>query len=253
MTKQTARYISIEQVVNYYIEEANLTDSHFLRLWRIAIRGLEQMNYSFASEPITRKLSVLPNKIVELPGDYVDWCKVGVVNDRGEIATLRRNDNLSTYAATDPDRLSANSATFNTERYDFEYRNYAIGGTYVNLFGVPAGLDNVGEFKVVNEDGIIVLSPEYPYDHVMLEYIPSPVANGDYLMPVLLREALISWIRWNDRRSLPAGRRSNLGQRQMDRKDFYDDLKMGKKLMKKFRLEEANDVIRLNNRLSVKA
>jgi hypothetical protein len=52
---------------------------------------------------------------------------------------------------------------------------------------------------------------------------------------------------------LPAGRRSNLGQRQMDRKDFYDDLKVGKKLMKKFRLEEANDVIRLNNRLSVKA
>jgi hypothetical protein len=178
---------------------------------------------------------------------------VGVVNDRGEIATLRRNDNLSTYAATDADRLSVNNATFNTERYDFEYRNYAIGGTYVNLFGVPARLDNVGEFKVVNEDGIIVLSPEYPYDHVILEYIPSPIANGDYLMPVLLREALISWIRWNDRRSLPAGRRSNLGQRQMDRKDFYDDLKVGKKLMKKFRLEEANDVIRLNNRLSVKA
>jgi hypothetical protein len=253
MTKQTARYISIEKVVNEYISEANLTDSHFLRLWNIAVRGLEQMNYSFASEPITRKLGVLPNMIVELPGDYVDWTKIGVINDKGEIATLRINNDLSGYAATDPDRVAANTSVYQTETESQNFRNYNYNGSYVNLFGLPIGLDVAGECKVLHEEGVIILEPDYKYDHVILEYIPSPVANSDYLMPVLLQETLISWIRWKDRQSLPQGRRSNLGQRQLDRKDYFADLRKGKELVKRFRMTEANDTIRINNRLALKA
>lgn len=253
MTKQTARYVSIDKVVNEYISEANLTDSQFLRLWNLAVRGLELMNYSFAAQPISRKLGILPNKIVELPGDYVDWCKIGVTNDLGEIAALKVNEGLSSYAATETDRLSQNEAVYNTEKYNLVFQNYNLDGTYVNLFGVNGGMDRVGECKVLNEDGVIVLNPDYAYDHIILEYIPSPVANSDYLMPVLLQEALISWLRWKDRQSLPAGRRSNLGQRQLDRKDYFADLKTGKRMMKRFRIEEANEVIRLNNRLSLKA
>lgn len=255
MTKQTARYIPIEQVVNFYISEANLTDAHFLRLWHIAIRGLEQMNYSFASEPITRKLNVLPNKTVDLPGDYVDWCKVGVVNDKGEIATLRVNEDLSAYAAIDNDRIVVNASVYQSQldQDTFFYRNFNYNGAYVNLFGLPIGIEVVGEFKVLNEQGMIILDPNYGYDHVILEYTASPIANSDYLMPVVLRETLISWLRWKDRQSLPQGRRSNLGQRQLDRKDYFTDLRKGKELIRKFRLNEANDIIRLNNRLALKA
>ncbi len=255
MTKQTARYISIEQVVNNYIEEANLTDSHFLRLWRIALRGLDRMNYSFASEPITRKLNVLPSLIVELPGDYVEWRKVGVTNEKGEIATLRVNENLSAYASTDPDRINANTPVYQSveTNEEFYFRNYNYNGSYVNLFGLPLGLENVGEFKVLNEQGIIILSKDYKYDHVILEYTASAAANGDYLMPVVLTEALISWLRWNDTRSLPASRRANATTRQQNRRDFFNDLNMGKRLMNKFRITEANDIIRLNNRLALKS
>lgn len=253
MTKQTARYIPIEQVVNYYIDEAHLTDAHFLRLWGIAIRGLEEMSYSFAADPISRKLNVNPNKTVNLPGDYVMWCKVGVVNERGEIATLKINPNLSRYAATDDDRVDENAAVYQTEDYGKYYRNYNYDGTYVHLYGAEGGADVIGECNVLEDDGVIILNPDYQYDHVILEYTASPIANGDYLMPVLIREALISWLRWKDRQSLPAGRRSNATQRAMDKRDYFGDLKRGKRLMKRFRLSEANDIIRLNNRLALKA
>lgn len=252
--KQTARYIPIEQVVQQYINEAHLTDAAFERLWHIAVRGLEEMSYSFAAEPITRKLSVLPNKTVELPGDYVDWCKLGVVNEDGEVASLRVNSNMSRYAATNADRVTNNAAVYDRMTVeDYFFRNYNYDGTYVTLYGVEPGLAFVGECNVLNDEGIIMLNTDYAYDHVLLEYIASPVANQDYLMPVLLKEALISWIRWNDRRSIPAGRRSNLGQRQLDRKDFFNDLRLGRQKMKRFRIEEANEVIRLNNNMKLKA
>lgn len=252
--KETARYISIEQVVQQYINEAHLTDAAFERLWHIAIRGLEDFHYSFAAEPITRKLNVLPNKTVELPDDYVDWCKIGVLNEEGEVASLKISTNLSRYAATSADRVASNPAVFDRMTVeDNFFRNYNYDGAYVTLYGVTSGLETVGICNVLNDEGIIILGHDYAYDHVILEYIASPVANQDYLMPVLLREALISWLRWNDRRSIPAGRRSNLGQRQMDRKDYFNDRRLGKQLVKRFRLEEANDVIRLNSNMKIKA
>lgn len=252
--KQTARYIPIEQVVQQYINEANLTDAAFERLWHIAVRGLEEFSYSFAAEPITRKLAVLPNMTVELPGDYVDWCKIGVVNELGEIATLRVNSGMSKYAATNSDRVANNAAVYDRITVeDHFFKNYNYDGSYVTLYGVEPGLAFVGECNVLNDEGLIILNSDYQYDHVILEYIASPVANQDYLMPVFLREALISWLRWNDRRSMPQGRRSNLGQRQMDRRDFFNDKRLARQQVKRFRIEDANEVIRLNSNMKLKA
>lgn len=251
--KQTARYIPIEQVVQFYISEANLTDAHFLRLWQIAVRGLEMMGWSFAQEPVTRKLSVLPNLIVELPGDYIEWCKVGVLNDRGEVATLKYNDNLTGYAATESDRTTQAVGQYSGLDTLSNFRNFYYNESYVNLLGLPYGTENLGEFKVLQDEGIVILNKDYQYDHIILEYLPSADYNTELLMPVMLREALISWIRWKEKQSMPSGRRVNNGTRQLDRKDYYTDLRNAKALLRKFRLTTANDVIRINNRLAVKA
>ncbi len=243
-------------MVNYYISEAQLTSASFLRLWHLAVRGLEDMAYSFAAEPVTRKLDVLPNKTVELPGDYVDWCKVGVLNENGEVATLRFNSALSGYASADDERTSYNTDNttgIDTTDVDYIYKNYIFSNDYVSLFGIPSGTQNLGEFKVLHDQNMIILDNNYTHDYIILEYIQSPTANGDFRVPVFLREALISWLSWMDIKSMSQSRRSNLGEKSMRQRRYFADRRIAKPKISRFRMTTANDVIRLNNRFAVKS
>jgi hypothetical protein len=254
--KDTSRYIPLNEIVNYYISEAQLTAASFLRLWHFAIRGLEDMAYSFSAEPVTRKLDVLPNKTVELPGDYVDWCKVGVLNENGEVATLRFNAALSGYASVDDERTSYNidnTTGINSTSSDYFYRNYLFTNEYVTLMGIPSGTQNLGEFKVLHDQNIVLLDNSFTSDYIILEYIQSPTANGDFRVPVYLREALISWLSWMDIKSMAQSRRSNLGEKDMRKRRYFADRRIAKSKINRFRLTTANDVIRLNNRAAVKS
>jgi hypothetical protein len=97
--KHTAKYIPLNEVISQYMNEAGIPEGQRLRLWNISVRGLKELGMDVFSEPKTRILNVLPNKTVDLPADYLQWSKVGIVNDQGEVATLRHNPNLTLYRA----------------------------------------------------------------------------------------------------------------------------------------------------------
>lgn len=250
--KHTARYVSLTETIYFYISEANLSPAAFYRLWTIAFRGLRTLGMDFAQEPKTRKLSMLPNKTFELPGDYMNWSKVGVLNSNGEVATLRYNKDLTYYAGSSTDRASNDTGTLLGLDFRNYYYNYPYNDGYCNLFGAGGGLTNIGEFTVDEEQGIIILDPSFGYDYIILEYLSAPEKDGDYLIPVQIQEALISWIRWVERKSLPQGRRSNLGQRQLDRKDFFNDKRLARMRMNPIRLWQMNETMRENSGLILK-
>src|SRR4051812_569198 len=97
MSKHTAKYIPLNQVINEYISEANLTPAAYIRLYHLAIRAMEEMHMDVSGEPRTRVLNVSPNKTVALPGDYLEYIKIGVINSNGEVVTLTENKNLTLY------------------------------------------------------------------------------------------------------------------------------------------------------------
>ena len=51
------------------------------------------------------KLPVKDNKTVELPNDYINYTKIGVFNNKGEVIPLKYNSKLSNFADLLPDRL----------------------------------------------------------------------------------------------------------------------------------------------------
>lgn len=250
--KHTAQYITLESVILDYISQANLTEAAYFRLWNIAVRGLERMGLSYGNEPVTRKLTVMPNKTVELPNDYLSWNKVGVINDAGEIATLLRNPNLSKFASIDADRVSLNTGTYNTIEQDDLFLNFWHEDTFYNLFGVNSGTDELGQFDIDEVQGVILLDKDYKYDHVILEYMSSPAANGDYKIKMVLREPLVAWIAWQDISNLPASRRSNANMVALRRQEYYRLFESTKKYVNPMRLSEANDIIRSGQKLAVK-
>jgi hypothetical protein len=253
-TMKTARWIHLDEVVKEYISQAELNMAHYRRLWNIAFRGLEDMLFNIYQMPKTQKLTVLSNKTVKLPSDYVAYVKVGVLNSEGEIATLSKNPNLTSYQMDLSTRTTNNTdaPVDPTNIRDFVYLNYDNNGALFNLYGLGGFLMSAGQFGIDEEKGIIFLDNNFPYEYVILEYLSSPRDDEEYKVPILIKEALISWIAWKDHEYKPMGRRFQEMSKEQRRINYVREKKKAKFRINPVRLWEINDIIRGGEVLAVK-
>jgi hypothetical protein len=203
----------------------------------------------------TVKLVVNANKTVDLPSDYIGFSKVGVFNADGEVATLKRNKNLSSYKINQADRTENNTdnTTGNSYRLqDLAFVNYFDGARYVNIFGTGSALLSAGNFDIDEEQGILYLDNEYGHDYVVMEYLSSPADDVDYKIPVQVREAVLAYIAWKDIEHLPLGRRASLGDKQLRRKEYYNQKRNANLRENPVMLWDANEVIRMGTKLVAK-
>jgi hypothetical protein len=255
MAKDTAKWVPLSEIIYQYIDQARLSNSDYRRLWTAGIRGVEELGMDVYSFPKTAKLAVNANKTVNLPSDYVGFSKVGVLNAKGEVATLRRNVALTSYKINQSDRTDSNTdnTTGNTYRLqDLAYVNYFDGARYVNIFGAGAVLNNAGDFNISEEDGLIFLQNDYDFDYVILEYLSSPSDDVDYKVPVQIREAVLAFIAWKDIEHLPLGRRASLGDKQLRRKEYYNQKRLANLRENPVMLWDANEIIRMGQKLVAK-
>ena len=253
--KDTSKWVPLAEVIYQYIDQARLSNADYRRLWTIGVRGVEEMGMDVYSIPKTAKLPVNANKTVNLPSDYVGFSKVGIFNAKGEVATLRRNIGLSSYKIQQSDRLTSNTdnTTGNTYRLqDLAYVNYFDGARYVNIFGVGSVLNNAGDYDIAEEEGLIYLGNDYDFDYVVLEYLSSPADDVDYKIPVQVREAVLAFIAWKDIEHLPLGRRASLGDKQLRRKEYYNQKRLANLRENPVMLWDANEIIRMGQKLVAK-
>jgi hypothetical protein len=239
MAKDTAKWVCLSEVIYQYIDQARLSNADYRRLWTIGVRGVEEMGMDVYGTTKTVKLAINANKTVTLPSDYIGFSKVGIFNQKGEVSTLRRNKNLSSYKITQTDRLTSNTdnSTGNTYRLqDLAFVNYFDGARYVN-----------------EEQGLIYLDNEYGYDYVVLEYLSSPADDADYKIPVQIRESVLAFIAWKDIEHLPLGRRASLGDKQLRRKEYYNQKRNANLRENPVMLWDANEVIRMGSKLVAKS
>ena len=256
MANDTAQWLGLAEVIYQYIDQAKLTTAEFRRLWSIGVRGVEELGMDVHSTPKTVKLVVNANKTVNLPSDYIAFSKVGIFNSDGEVATLRRNPSLTAYKIDQNDRLTSNIDNVQSNSYrlqDLAFINYFDGARFVNVFGAGALLNSAGEFDISEDEGILYLDNNFPYDYVVMEYLSSPADDVDYNIPIQVRDAVLSYIAWKDIEMLPSGRRVNMGEKQLRRKEFYNQKRLARLRVNPVTPWDANEVIRMGQKLVAKA
>jgi len=256
MAKSTAQWVGLAEIIYQYIDQAKLTSAEFRRLWTIGVRGVEEIGLDVHMTPKTVKLMVNANKTVTLPSDFIAFSKVGVFNPSGEVATLRRNPDLTAYKIDQNDRLTSNTDDTQLETFrmqDLAYVNYFDGARYVNVFGAGSLLNSAGQFDVSEDEGIMYLDNDYPYNYVVMEYLSSPADDVDYKVPFQVKEAVLSYIAWKDIEMLPSGRRVTLGDKQIRRKEYYNQKRLANLRVNPVTPWDANEVIRMGQKLVAKA
>ena len=200
MQNSLSAYTPLMTICSYALDELDKSSADLDKCWLLGHRALTQLNYSFSGETKTIRQPVSGNKTAPLPPDCISWTKIGILDNSGQINTLRINNALTTFRDTNPNRLQDLTPDINNSIGNLAlvpyYSNYYYGGGVYQLYGVGNGVITYGECKVDEKNRVIILNENFRYDAVMIEYFSSPELDHDFQVPSYLNEAIIAFIKW---------------------------------------------------------
>lgn len=228
-----------------FIDENNLPFDEADKAWVLAFRALVLLNQQIAAEPITFRLPVNGNKTVNFPTNALGWSKIGIMDNNGQVSTLKINNALTTFKDANPNRLSHLTPNINTCLGVLAtaplFFNYGYNNGYQPMFGVGGGLIQYGECRVDETNRVVILPPDFQYDSILFECAVSPEKNNDYEIQTVLQEAVIAFLNWKYKKG--------------DRALFYAAAVEGRRALpgKRFNLQQAAQVIRETGGQYIKA
>lgn len=270
-------YVNLEQVVNDFIITldgddfvANATDT-LIRTF--ALRGIREMGFDLSQKLRSLKMKVnTDNNTVELPDDYVDLVKIGVIGADGLVYVFGENRNMhiaQKYKVTSgSDLLAANAIDsdsdgvfdrvdvtesgqeYNALRgYDsYVFRNYLYENSAGQLYGLGGGQYS-GEYRINLDQSRIELSINDHVNTVVMEYVCDEARSSNPTVHVFMEEALRAYIYYKlvqHKASVP------MNEKMRARTEYYNERRLANSRLKRFNKEEALKVIRKNSKQSPK-
>jgi hypothetical protein len=274
--------VLLSQIVGDFLltqEEGDYSsNSSQVAIHNFALRGLREIGFDLGKKIKSLKLEInSTNNTVELPDDFVDILKVGVVGADGMVYVFPQNKNInysqayansagtavmtaSSAADSDGDgvydRVDSKGATSGSASDDdlddafnsFVFRNFIHGTTQGRLYGIGGG--HKGGFYRLNLDqDRIELDTSSKYTEVVIEYIADEARSSDPQVHVYAEEALRAYIYYKliERKSeVPMGEKSRA------RSEYYNERRKANARLSNFTKEEALQVIQKNFRQSPK-
>ena len=256
MAVQNRQWISLDEPITDYLTESEQSNHKYFKLWHLAFRALTELGLDAFYVVKSVKLPVNSNLTVTLPPDYLMYSKVGVLNQQGEIIPMGINNKLTVAFDLQPTRLQQtedNTIPTQITQNGILWYNYWNGFGIGNMYGLPSGTPFIGSFKIDNSNGVIVLSENFIYPYVMLEYTASPQEGGDYYIPIQFKEAVIAYLRWKDIISIPSKTHVNNANVQMRRHDYYNERRLAIARYDPINLPDLYEWNLQNQRITVKA
>jgi hypothetical protein len=257
MASQERQFITLDSVINDYIDESEQSIGKYAKLYNIAYRGMERLGLDFFYKIRSVKLPVdTTNYTVQLPNDYISYTKIGVLNAVGGIIPLQFDRKLTFFGDQLPNRqaLTNDSTLVNWNQiYNAPiFYNYWDGYGFTNIYGYPSGSPFVGSFNIDDSNGVILLNQQFYYDYLMIEYLASPNPEEKYMIPLHFREALLAWIAWRDIATLPSTRKGNLGDKRDRKQEFFNQRRLANAQFKPMYLDQAYEWNLVAQRMTVK-
>lgn len=199
MASEIGKYTTLTTICLFFLDQYGKSIKDLDKVKLIGLRALTELNFDISGEPITVRLplSETGNKTVRFPEGCMQWVKIGVLNENGEICTLKKNNALTTWNDLNPNRLPFSPDINNSIGALANapiFINYYFEGNFYNLFGVGGGLIQYGDMRVDDKKEVVILNPNFQYDHIMFEYISAPERDSDYKVLTALQEAVIAFI-----------------------------------------------------------
>lgn len=251
-----------KEIVAQFLNSTDYGSQQFMRLYNMLIWGLKtEFNLDITGTFKTVILDVNANKTAELPCDYITYSKIGQLNDKGEVVTFKRNNQLSTMiTGVNDDRVKGAPIVRGAVKIDslynynsINYINYFNNGVTYRLYGADSGTINRGEYKVDEDQGFIFLSLDTQADQLVLEYLSSGFDDEccDYSVDVRAAECMKVYLRWQNAIDMP--KKYNQSQIAGFKREFYNNKRLTRMRLNPFILNELEDAERTSRKLVAKS
>lgn len=178
IVQATNTYFKLSSIVDMATHRLGISTPHyFQRLLEFAKWELIQFKLDRAGQPKTVLLDISDVNTCKMPGDMIDWVKIGVQDNQfvrtiginGELSTIDRTLGSPEFGSSVSPGWLPNGTSITEYGNGFEFLNY--GGT--SLIAVGGGLPHEGHFKVVDRGGFkeLLLDGNINATQIYLEYI----------------------------------------------------------------------------------
>jgi hypothetical protein len=251
---------------------SNVSD---VALRNFALRGIREIGFDLGKKIKSIKLAVQDNDTVELPDDFVDLNKVGIVGGDGLVYGFVHNKYINysrEYDLTDEgekqyssegvlykeenqaaDTKESKTATdpntsHGDDYFDFVFENYLYDGGVGSIYGL-GGAHNKGAYRLNLDQNRIEIEARSGTEEVVIEYIADEARSADPSVHVYAEEALRAYIYWKlveRKSSVPANEKGRA------RSEWYNERRKANARLSHFTKDEALKTIRKNFKLAPK-
>lgn len=257
--------VTVSEVVNDYIltlegdDYANNASDTLIHNY--ALRGIREMGFDVLQRVRSVKLSAGANNTVELPDDFVDLIKIGIVGQDGLVHVFGENKNIN-YSqkyktdtagnAIDSDSDGVNDredaktgfstgGVFGADDF-IVFSNYIYQNNIGQIYGLGGGFYE-GEYRLNLDQNRIELAVNSGVSEVVIEYIADEARSSNPTIHVQAEEALRCFIYYKiieRKSSVP------MMEKNRARQEYYNERRKANARLKAFSKEEALKTIRKN-------
>ena len=185
--RKLSRLVSLDSIVYDVLNDIGDYDkTNFIRYKQWALRGLQSLRLHILNIMESDYFTVDSNNIINLPDDFIDYIRVGYINE-GRIYTLSLNESIP---------ITNTIVNGATAQYDAIKDSEPIPeiGTWLSA---PPKIWNIAFFRYDKEANRMIFSGDMAGQSILIEYVSTGVSrNGTCFLPVQARESLIAWVHW---------------------------------------------------------
>jgi len=264
-------YVTLRQVMDDFVLTMDVDDHisniNDAMLRNVALRGIREFGFDVTARIKSLKRDIDSNNTVQLPSDYVDLVKVGIVGADGVVYVLNQNKNINysrkVSGTTTPvddkegpmyleqnevenrldDKTSTNGDVDNGDPFEsYVFRNYIYENNLGGLYGIGGG-HGMGEYRINLDQNRLEIDTSSDITKVVIEYVADEARSSNPLVHVYAEEALRAYIYYKlcERKStVPAN------EKMRARSEYYNERRKAKARLSNFTREEALRTIRKN-------
>lgn len=260
--------VRLSQIIKDFIVTLDgddyVSNASDIAIRNFALRGIREIGFDLGKKVKSLKLDIdTTNDTVALPDDFVDFSKIGIVDEDGIIRPLVQNNNIN-YSSkkTDTDVISnqgpldipanivaditpsktATGSTPNNPDDSFVFDNYTFQGGTGRLYGF-GGAQAAGHYRMNLSNNRIEVELHTNATEVVLEYISDEARSTDPEVHVYAEEALRCYIYYKlveRKSSVPANEKARA------RSEYYNERRKANSRLSTFTKSEAIKTLRKN-------
>jgi len=254
----------LDHVVSEWLAENGKPENQRARLYTIALSCLREINMDVNGIIKIVELSINDNDTVDLPEDFMNYSKIGIVGYDGRIHCLGRDNSISLNPTFNNCGVQvANPNTNNLgdpeiSNFDYPFFGlpyagyfYGLGDGNGGLFGLGGGNNNIGYYRLDRATNQLWLANMNILSGttIILEYVADvSVGDGsDFLVHPYIIDTVKNWISW---KYVNGDRNTSLGEKQLRRHEYFNSLRISKNRYGSSTIEEWYAALRTQNTAS---